>query len=208
MAKDASCRFVRFARNRESGTLNRLSSLPLEIPASFASDSAGPNSTARGHSAAFSLNTALHLHAISKHCLVCGQTHNKWWPAMSDFPGSMVIKLACDAEHIERRKASLASSAHVFWGRPELISLATFYSLQQIEENRTEAPCTVINTPLTAGNNPGCLGYNVLSNVVAIYLPKCFFFLSKLCYSYQLFEQSSSQLPWSPGLNFFCFLPL
>lgn len=60
--------------------------------------------------------------------------------------------------------------------------------------------------PATAGNNPG-LGCNVLSNMVAIYLSKYFFFFFKLCYSYQPFEQSSSQLPWSLSLKFF-FLSL
>lgn len=118
----AWCRFVRFTRNREQGILNQLSSPPSKHLASFASDSIGPNSTIQGHSAAFSLNIALYLNVISKHCLVCGQTHNKWWPAMSNFPGSMVIKLACDAEQIQRRKALLASSAHIFWSRPEVIS--------------------------------------------------------------------------------------
>lgn len=61
--------------------------------------------------------------------------------------------------------------------------------------------------PVAAGNNPDS-GCNVLSNMVAIYLSKYFFFFFKQCYCYPPFEQSSSQLPWSLGLNFFFFLSL
>lgn len=112
---------------------------PIKAAGIFACDSTGPDSTMQGHSAASAPNTALELSVTSRHCLLCGHTHNKWGPAMSHFPGSIAIKSAWDAEQTQRRKSLLAPSAYIFWSRLKIYQLATFYSLQCHEENRGEA---------------------------------------------------------------------
>lgn len=209
---DARCRFARFTKNREWEILNQLSSPLSKCLASFGSDSAEPNSAIQGHRAAFSLNIVLYLNVIRQHCLVCGQTHNKWWPAMSNFPGSMVIKLVRDAEQIQRRKNCLHLQ-HTF-SEADLNShkWTTSYCLQKAS---ILVPLNCLSAlhwtfPETADNNPG-VGCNVLFNMVAIFLSKHFKKiqqLKKLHYGYQQFEQPTSQLLWCLGLNFVFLLSI
>lgn len=151
----ARCRFARFTRNREWEILNQLSSPLSKCLASFGPDSAEPNSAIQGHSAAFSVNIVLYLNVIRQHCLVCGQTHNKWWPAMSNFPGSMVIKLVCDAEQIQRRKNCLYLQ-HTF-------SEADLKSHKRTTSNSLQKAsilfplnylCTVLNIPRNSRQQP------------------------------------------------------